>query len=310
MDAAPHGRIVVVGGANSDIVGHSFAQLIAQDSNPGYVRRSPGGVARNVAENLARLGLSTSLVTAFGNDADADHIRASCTAVGIDLTGSITAPVPGSVYLAILDDGGDMALALSDARALDRLRPAVLEDCRELLDSADILVADGNLPIESVEWLASEAKAPIIFDPVSTTKALRGAPVLSAFSAVKCNAAEAAALLGVGDPHSLKPSDLAGAIVAAGAGSAFVTAGAAGTWFADPSGTGHLPAPSTAVANATGAGDAFTAGVAAAMLLGATPRHAAALGSILAGITLGSEHTVCERVTPEVLAEEAATWHR
>ena len=120
-------RIVVFGGANTDIAGASDAALVQRDSNPGRVTVSCGGVGRNVAENLAKLGCDTALVTAFGGDHNARELRGCCEASGIDVSASITCDdLPGSVYLAILDDAGDMALALSDMRALDRLTPDAL----------------------------------------------------------------------------------------------------------------------------------------------------------------------------------------
>ena len=68
---------VVVGGANMDIKARSAAPVVAATSNPGHVVRSPGGVGRNVAENLARLGTPTTLVAAVGADALGDELVAA-----------------------------------------------------------------------------------------------------------------------------------------------------------------------------------------------------------------------------------------
>lgn len=302
------GRIVVIGGANLDIVGHSFKPLVERDSNPGYVRRSAGGVGRNVAENLARLGVATSLVSAFGNDTNARDVVAGCEASGVDLSASIHVEMAGSLYLAILDDGGDMALALSDMRALDRLTPAVLESRKELIDGAQLVVADANLPSETLAWLAAEARPPILFDPVSTGKAARAAAFAGELSAIKCNAAEAAMLLAEGTRAPDDPAWLAERLLGTGMLAAYVTAGAGGVYYADAAGSGHLPAPRTTLADATGAGDAFTAGVAVAMLAGVSARHGAEFGTRLAGLTLASEHTVSDHVVPDVLADELERW--
>lgn len=302
------GRVVVVGGANLDIVGHSFRPLVERDSNPGYARRSAGGVGRNVAENLARLGIPTALITALGRDSNAEHVRERCELAGIDLSGTIEVDMPGSLYLAILDEGGELALALSDMRALDRLTPQVLEERSELLQSADLIVADANLPAETLSWLASEARPPLLFDPVSARKAEPASALLGALSAVKCTVAEAMSLLAEGTRAPEDPAWLAERLLGAGPLAAFVTAGAKGVYYADNAGRGHVPAPRATIADATGAGDAFTAGVAAGMLGGVSARHAAEFGSRLAGMTLSSEHTVSDEVTPEVLAKEIERW--
>ena len=79
-------RVCVIGGANVDIHGAAYQPLRLRDSNPGSVHVSPGGVARNVAENLSRLGLDCRLVTAVGKDPNGEMLlahgreagRASC----------------------------------------------------------------------------------------------------------------------------------------------------------------------------------------------------------------------------------------
>ena len=61
-------RIYVVGGANIDIQGYSNKPLMFQDSNVGKVSYSYGGVARNIAENLALLNDDVCFVSAIGQD--------------------------------------------------------------------------------------------------------------------------------------------------------------------------------------------------------------------------------------------------
>ena len=84
--------IVVVGGANMDISGRPDAPLVAQDSNPGKVRLSPGGVARNIAHNLALLGEDVKLITAFGDDPHANQLAEGCRRLGIDVNDTLTVP--------------------------------------------------------------------------------------------------------------------------------------------------------------------------------------------------------------------------
>ena len=97
----------MVGGANLDVFGFSDARFIPQDSNPGRIEESPGGVARNIAENLARLGIETHLITAFGSDASGLRLAEECRRDGILADASLSVEhVPGSRYLAVLDDDG------------------------------------------------------------------------------------------------------------------------------------------------------------------------------------------------------------
>jgi len=292
-------RVVVVGGANTDIVGHSFGALIERDSNPGYVRLSAGGVGRNIAENLARLGASVELITALGGDHNAEQLAQRCrqTGVGVDLA-LVVPELPGSLYIAILDEGGDMALALNDMRALDRLTPSVLAERTEALQAADLVVLDANPDPESLEWIADAAQAPLLLDPVSASKAPRALGILGRLAALKCNAMEAGALLGSPTPRGvLQVEEAASGLLLTGVSSVYITAGPSGVHYASEAERGWVAAPRVGVANATGAGDAFCAGVGMGILDGLSPRSCASLGTVLAGFALASEHTVSERVT-------------
>src|ERR1044072_9628730 len=72
--------VVVIGGANVDVKVRSLAPLAYRTSNPGHAHTSPGGVARNVAENLARLGTPTHLIAAVGQDPAGGRVLAEIQA--------------------------------------------------------------------------------------------------------------------------------------------------------------------------------------------------------------------------------------
>ena len=68
FQSSGEGHVLVIGAAGTDIIGRAAASLHSGTSNPGQVRMCYGGVARNVAENLVRLGTETLLITAVGDD--------------------------------------------------------------------------------------------------------------------------------------------------------------------------------------------------------------------------------------------------
>lgn len=300
---APSGaRVVVVGGANTDYVGMPADTLVERVSNPGTIRTSPGGVARNIAENLARLGVSVELITAFGDDESAHDLAEACRRTGIGIEGSILADgAPGARYLAINDEAHDLAVAVSDMRVLDMLTPQALASPSRagLIGSADVVVADTNLSAETMQWLAENTAVPLVIDPVSAAKASRIAELLPGVAAVKPNAQEAEALTG------MSIGDLAGAEAAAcdlvrrGVSAAFVTPGAMGVSWADAEASGHIRSPGVTPVNASGAGDAFTAGIAYAMLAGAGTQTQAQFASALSIVALDSHETVNPRVSHE-----------
>lgn len=298
-------NVAVVGGANTDVGGISDAPLVARDSNPGHVRISPGGVGRNIAENLARLGVGVHLITAFGGDQMSRELQQSCRDAGVDVAGSLTAPgLPGAVYVSLMDEGGDMALALSDMRPLDELTPVALAMRAHILDAAELIVADTNLPSETIVWLAENTDVPIALDAVSVAKASRARPVLSCLHTLKASAAEAGVLLGREVRNRDHALEAARELVSIGVTQVFVTSGAFGAAWADASGSGHLAAPKIAeVSNVTGAGDAFAAGVAYATLEGWPALRAAAFGSACAAMALESEDTVNEHMSFDLARE-------
>ena len=107
--------VAVVGAVNVDIGGTPDSALVPADSNPGRVTVTLGGVGRNIAENLSRLGKRVLMVTAMGEDAHAQQIQHSCRELGIDLSHSLTVPnARTSTYLCLNDANGEIVGAVSD----------------------------------------------------------------------------------------------------------------------------------------------------------------------------------------------------
>jgi pseudouridine kinase len=281
---------------NTDIVGMPTGRYESRDSNPGHVRTSSGGVARNIAENLVRLGARVRLVSSFGDDDAGAALASECEDLGIDTSHSVVARgVPGSRYLAVLDAAGDLAAAVNDMRALDALTRGTLDPAA--FEGADAVVLDTNLRASAVVRAAELAgQVPVVLDPVSTAKAPAARPVLHRLAAIKANLREAEELSGA-----------AGAVGAAarlleyGVRRAFVTMGPDGVWCSDGRESLSLPTAAQRVVNATGAGDAFTAGVAWGEATGISLRETAELATRLSAIALASERTVSPEVIPAVL---------
>ncbi len=295
--------IVCIGAANLDIHGFSDRSLLARESNPGEVHRSAGGVARNIAENLSRLGHEVSLVTALGDDPGGRYLNESCEALGIDTSRSITVPgVETSTYISINDTDGDMALALSDMRILDSLTTAHLDDIADWIDGSSAIVIDAGLTPGCIRFIAERFRKKRVFvNPVSMSKCERMRKVVGKFHSLCMNQAEASELSGV---SIYGPDDIPRAATAlhqAGVERVFVTAGASGAWYRDGSYEGHIPAAAIRVRNANGAGDAFTAGSVHAELAGGSVREAARTGVAAASIALQSNDTVSESMSTSAL---------
>ena len=284
---------VVVGGVNMDVGGRSFGPLIGQDSNPGRVRMSLGGVGRNIAHNLSLLGADVHLLTAFGDDVSAQKVAASCGELGIDISHALQ--VPGgttSTYLYIAGPSGDMELAVADMEIYEHVTPAFLASRAALLNTAQLVVVDTNIPAPSIRWLAENCTAPLFADPVSTTKAEKLRPILGRLHTLKPNRLEAELLSGVSITDVDSAGRAAEALLETGLRRVFISMGGDGVLAADHSGQIHVPCIPGKMVNTTGCGDAFMAAIAWAYLEGTDLEGTARAGLAAASIAMESGETI------------------
>lgn len=285
--------IVVVGGVNMDIGAVSGARLVARDSNPGRVTTSLGGVGRNIAHNMALLGVDTRMLTAFGDDVYARQIAASCGELGIDISRALQ--VPGgatSTYLFINDEHGDMRLAVSDMDIYDHITPAFLASRAPLLQNAQLVVADTNIPAESLAWLANHISLPIFADPVSITKAEKLRPILGKLHTLKPNRLEAELLSGVAITDEASLNEAADALLETGLRRVFISLGGDGVFAADHNERKHLLCLPGEMVNTTGCGDAFMAALVWAYLEGSDLDASARAGLAASAIAMESAETI------------------
>lgn len=299
-------RIAVIGGINVDISGTSGAKLIPGDSNPGEVTLSLGGVGRNIAENLARLGAEVEMITALGDDAHTGAIRAHCGELGISLALSDTCPgVPNGTYLCLNDVSGDIFAAVSDMRVCERITPVFLSRRMAAINACSMVVADANLPAESLRYLAERVTPPLAADPVSIRKAERLRACLGGVTLLKPNRPEAELLTGVAIRGTQGLDQAADALLAAGVRQVFISLGSRGVFFADALARGIQPCVPGDVVNTNGCGDAFLAAACMASLAGADIRRMALIGQAAAAICAESMRAVSESLTLPLALQRA-----
>jgi pseudouridine kinase len=284
--------VLVIGGAGVDIVGRLKSDLHIDTSNPAQIRYSFGGVARNVAENLARLGHPVRLMTAVGQDDPANALLDGLTAAGVDI-GAVLRSGDGNtgVYLAVLDPAGSLQFALDDMRIIAGLTPQYVRQHAGLFEDASLLFIDANLPKETLRTvmsLARQAHLPVCADPTSVLLAHRLRPYVSRFFMVTPNINEAAFLC---DPlqqvsNRRQALDAAKCMVGQGVGVAIITLAGRGLCYATSEVSGYIPAIRTEVLDPTGAGDALSAAVIFAILNGMQIDEAMRLGVAAASLTL------------------------
>jgi pseudouridine kinase len=295
---------VVVGGVNVDIGGRSFAPLVAADSNPGRVSVSLGGVGRNIAHNLSLMGADVRLLTAYGDDLHGQQVASSCAALGIDL--SYALKVPGgttSTYLYLTDEHGEMALAVSDMSICEKVTPEYLSENLLLLQNAQVVVADTNIPRESLLWLAANCTAPLFIDPVSTVKAEKIRPILDKIHTLKPNRLEAELLSGVKINTLEDVKTAAKRLMDMGLHRMFISLGGDGVLAAMDGEFIQLPNIPGNVVNTTGCGDAFMAALVWAYLEGTDLENTARAGLAAGSIAMESNETINPNMSAEALKE-------
>lgn len=256
--------IVGVGAANVDSHWQTLYGVNLRDSNPGRCRLSVGGVTRNMCENLARLGMRVCLLSAVGDDAYAEMIVRESEAAGIDMAYvEHKKDTCSSGYVAVLDDKGDMLLGLSDMRIINEMPLSYIENNAELIRGAAAVICDGALPKQVLTRLTELAGGPCVIDPVSIAYAKNIAPVADKFDYIKPNQYELEVLSGKKIVSDADIEEAVTLLLNRGTGAVAVSLGARGCYYADRQGHRLFSsiAPLENMADATGAGDAFTAGL-------------------------------------------------
>lgn len=304
---AREGPFLVIGSAGLDVVVRARDELRSGTSNPGKFRVSPGGVARNVAENLARLGEEVILLTALGEDDQGKQVLDATEICGVDVTRVIQTPdFPTGSYLAILDAQGRMHLGMDDMSVISSMVPETIEANEDLFESAAAIFVDANLSEETLDAAITMACAkgvPVAADPTSANLATKFCNHLDRLWLVVPNESEAEVLC----PHPLTHADrdqvidAARSLITEGADIAIVTMAEFGVGYASTDSSGHVPALKTEVVDPTGAGDAFTAAVIFALHNHVPLDEAVLLGVSAASLTLRSPGTVAPDLSLERL---------
>lgn len=302
-------NIFCIGGMNVDRKFHTYDKLIPGTSNPAYNRTSVGGVVRNVAENLGRLGYKPHLLSLGGDDFEMDYIQEhSEDWMDLHWVQRLTGRSTGS-YSAIIDVDGEMACALAVMDINEAMDVAWIQGFENQLKTARLIVLDLNLPRDTVAWLIHFAKThaiPLAVIPVSAPKMARLPKDLDGVTWLIVNQDESEAFFGVRIQNDDDFNRLPDLWIKAGCEQVVVTRGIRPARYGHRDGTGQsfLPPTVDRVIDVTGAGDAYAAGILFGALEGMMPDDAIRLGMTNAWATIQTEDTVRRDLTAEVLKQE------
>ncbi len=255
-------NIVVIGGANVDIAGTCTEHYQGGDSNPGNVQQSAGGVGRNIAENLARLGNDVSIITLVGNDNRGQFIIEQAIQAGLKVQDVVQhRSLSTSTYLALHNQTGELIGSIADMAIMDQLTPEFLTAKMSRLQSASTIVVDANIPIETLAWLAEQSLSVfIVADAVSAAKAIRLRPLLNKIDLLKVNRYEALAILDHDQDDEKTGDELIQALQEKGVTTVLLSLAEEGVLLGTKTGNQKQGVPEFEMISDTGAGDAMLAG--------------------------------------------------
>jgi pseudouridine kinase len=284
---------------NVDTLARISGETVPGSSNPGTTTTGHGGVGRNVAENLARLGSPVRMIGMIGEDHHGAELLAHLTELGVDVAGVRRTSTRTGTYTAVLDRDGSLVVGVADMAATDSLGPEHV--AAAAVQDASWLVLDGNLRADTVAHcltLATEAQVPVALDPVGVAKAARlgELPGLHTFTP---NRDELRAWAGTDDVDAaLTRAHGQGVEVVwlrdGADGSTLHIAGATPT---------RLQLPPAAVVDVTGAGDSMLAAYVHRLRAGDPVVDAGWFAAAAAWLTVGSASAVRTDLTEELVRD-------
>lgn len=300
--------IVVIGAVFVDIKGYPESNFIPAGRNAGRVEQVHGGVARNVAEDIANCELRPTFVSLVDNSGTGTDVVRKLNDHKVD-TRYIRKTRDGmGTWLAVFDNDGDVYASISKRPDLMPIADILDQHGDEIFANADSVVIEICIDKEIVKRvfkLAKKHNKKVFAVVANMSIAQQRRDFLQSIDCFVCNIQEAGMLFS--DDYSERTKDemvdiVSKKVIAAQIPSMIVTMGGDGAVYADKFGAkGHCPARRVEVKDTTGAGDSFCAGVAIGLTYGKTLAESCEIGAHLAASVIVTSENVCPRFLPREL---------
>lgn len=300
-------QIICIGGSNVDRKIQTHRSIVYGTSNPAKSTQSIGGVARNVAENLGRLGLNVALMSVVGDDHEGEWLLTS-TSNFVDTSLSQVLPNEKTgTYTAILDETGEMIVALADMNIYDAIETDFMMKRWGYITNADVVLLDTNFQDHHIEEIINRCATgniPLCIVPVSSPKVKKLPKDLTGVTWFIANKDEAEALTGLKIEKEVDYVHVANEIIRRGVHTVVITKGKQGVMYFTKNGETTTITPSEVkVTDVTGAGDSFAAGMMYGVINGYSIHDACQFGLVASSITLQTEETVNPNLTEKLLKQ-------
>lgn len=299
--------IICIGGANTDRKARSNQKIRLYSSNPVHTTEVCGGVARNFAENLSRLGYNTSLMSSVGDDKEGHWILEKTEGEGVDVSQVwILQTERTGTYTTLLDMNGETIVAMADMNIYEKITIPMIEEKWAYIVASQAVFLDTNLSEDCIHYITErcrDEKIDLYIAPISAAKAKKLPTNLEGVNLLLLNQSEAEILADT-RITSVKDCQLASEkIRARGVEKVIVTLADQSVFYASPTESGHLLPFKTDIIDVTGASDAFSACAIHGIMNEETLADACRLGLAGSALTLQTEESVSGLLKPEKIEE-------
>jgi sugar/nucleoside kinase (ribokinase family) len=285
---------LVFGVSVFDICGFTDRNYRCNDSNPGKVKTSFGGVCRNIAECMARVNVNTKFISILGDDEPGNRMIEHSKKMKYDMSESLIIKDGHTpTYMAILDEQGEMVSAVVDMKIIDMFTTKFIDSKAEIIKNSEYMILDSDRP-DIVEYIIKtfSGETKFILDPVSAAKAKNVKHLISHFHTIKPNRYEAEIMCGF-KIHNDEDLRKAGQyFIDLGIQNVFITLDEDGIYYNNGTSEGKIKANNVKVVNVTGAGDSFVAGIANGYMNNIDVVDTVKYAIAMSTITISTEETI------------------
>lgn len=277
------GSVTVLGSINTDYVAVTprlpgRGETVAD----GRFFKAGGGKGANQAVAVSRLGAACVMVGAVGRDSEGDAAIEDLKSNGVDVAFVSRKDAHSGVALIFVEEqSGENEIVVAPGSNAE-VRPDDVRAARDVLAASDVLLAQLEIPIESVLEglrLAKELEIATLLNPAPAAAAETLEPLLGFVDYLSPNQTELNTLTGAAGPE-----EGAKQLLARGLKGVFVTLGAEGALLVTGGRTYRQKAFQVKPVDTVGAGDAFNGALAVGLSEGMSPgdllRFAAAAGAV------------------------------
>lgn len=304
--------VLVLGVSVYDIFGFTDRNYRERDSNPGRVKVSFGGVSRNIAENMARVGVNTKFITVVGDDEKGKCLLEDARQKQIDVSDSLTIKGGSTpTYMAILDETGELRSAIVDMKIADQMSKEFIDSKAKVIEGSEYMILDVDNP-DNLEYILTKfaGKTNFVVDAVSASKVLCVKHLIKDLHTFKPNRHEAEVLCGF-EIRTNEDVRRAGKYFRdLGISNVFISLDADGIYYNNGEEEGIIKSVEIPVVNVTGAGDSCVAGLVYAYMNGLNIQDTVKYAIAMSAITISHEQTIHPDMSMEFVNQylESLVW--